>query len=55
MVKETGQPKHPGGHAVKVIKRTVGEGDSAVDHVFLINTAKVGGAATEAPAEAPAE
>ncbi len=23
MVKETGQPRHPGGHAVKVIKRTV--------------------------------
>jgi hypothetical protein len=43
MNKETGSPVHPGGHAVKVILRKVGEGDAAEEHVFLINTAKVGG------------
>lgn len=43
MNKETGNPVHPGGHAVKVILRKVGEGDNAEEHVFLINTALVGG------------
>jgi hypothetical protein len=43
MNKETGLPVHQGGHAVKVILRKVGEGDAAEEHVFLINTTKVGG------------
>jgi hypothetical protein len=51
MNKETGTPVHPGGHAVKVILRTVGEGEAAESHVFLINTAKVGDGT---PAAAPA-
>ena len=55
MNKETGTPVHPGGHAVKVILRKLGEGDNAEEHVFLINTALVGGGVEEGePAEATA-
>lgn len=47
MNKETGSPVHPGGHAVKVILRKIGDGDNAEEHVFLINTALVGGGVAE--------
>lgn len=47
MNKETGEPVHKGGHAVKVILRKVGEGENAEEHVFLINTSLVGGGVPE--------
>ena len=40
--KTTGQPVVPGSHLVKVILRTVKNGDQEEGHVFLINTAKLG-------------
>ena len=52
MNKETGEPVHPGGHAVKVILRKVGDGDNAEEHVFLINTSLVGGTTEDAETEA---
>jgi hypothetical protein len=54
MNKETGEPVHKGGHAVKVILRKVGEGDNAEEHVFLINTSLVGGATESEPEPATA-
>jgi len=51
--KNTGQPVVPGSHLVKVILRTVKNGDQEEGHVFLINTAKLG--QTDASDPAPAE
>jgi len=55
MNKESGEPVHKGGHAVKVILRKVGEGDAAEEHVFLINTALVGGGNQQAEEDATEE
>jgi hypothetical protein len=53
---DDGTPRHPGAHQVQVVLRKVGEGDEADYHVFLINKAKLGGAAAEAqPEAAPAQ
>lgn len=38
---QAGQLKIPGGNNVRVIKRKVGEGESATEYVFLIDTSKV--------------
>lgn len=57
MVKETGKPRHPGGNLVRVIRKSIKDdaGNITEEHVFLINTATIGGGDGQAaPQEEPA-